>query len=263
MESRVTEPRTFRERILAAETLVGMFLNMGSPFSAELCGRAGFDWLLIDLEHGAGSEAGLLHELQASAATPAVPIVRVEQGERMRIDRALDLGAPGIMVPRVESAAFAAELVGYMRDPPTGNRGTALMTRGARFGAVTHDGLGAVSAALVGIMQIESPVAVAAAAEIAAVDGVDVLFVGPTDLSHAMGIPGRVDEPAFHEAVAAVGKAARDAGKAAGVLLWNAGQYQRYADLGFTFMAIGSDGGSVSAGANASIRQMRELIGAR
>jgi 2-keto-3-deoxy-L-rhamnonate aldolase RhmA len=255
----MTDRPSFRQRVLAAEMLIGTFLNMGSPFSAEVCGRAGFDWLLIDLEHGAGSEAGLLAELQAGAATSAVPFVRIEQGERMRVARALDLGAPGIMVPRVESAELAAELVGYMRYPPAGVRGTALMTRGARFGTVDHDGLGAVNDSLVGIMQIESPRAVDAASDIAAVDGVDVLFVGPTDLSHAMGIPGRVGEPAFHDAVAVVGRAARDAGKAAGVLLWNPGQYQRYADLGFTFLAIGSDGASVSAGASASIAAMREL----
>jgi 2-keto-3-deoxy-L-rhamnonate aldolase RhmA len=258
----MTDRLTFRERILARETLLGTFLNMGSSFTAELCGRAGFDWLLIDLEHGAGTEAGLLAELQAGAATPAVPLVRVEQGERMRIARALDLGAPGIMVPRVESAGFAGELVGYMRYPPAGVRGTALMTRGARFGTVTHDGLGAVNEQLVGIMQIESPRGVAAAPDIAAVDGVDVLFVGPTDLSHAMGIPGRVDEPAFHGAVAAVGRAARDAGKAAGVLLWNPEQYQRYADLGYTFLAVGSDAAYVAAGATAALGALRTLIGA-
>lgn len=257
----MADPSTFRQRVLAAETLVGTFLNLGSPVTTEMCGRAGFDWLLIDLEHGAGNEAGMLAELQAGATTAAVPLVRVEQGERMRIARTLDLGAPGIMVPRVESAEFAAEMVGYMRYPPAGVRGTALMTRGASFGEVTHDGLSAVHDRLVGIMQIESPRAVAAAPAIAAVDGVDVLFVGPTDLSHAMGIPGRVDEPAFHEAVAAVGRAARDAGKACGVLLWNPGQYQRYADLGYTFLAIGSDAAYVSAGANAALSAMRTLIG--
>jgi 4-hydroxy-2-oxoheptanedioate aldolase len=255
----MNERATLRARTLAGETLIGTFLNLGSPVTAEMCGRAGFDWLLIDLEHGAGNEAGLLAELQAGGSTDAVPLVRVEQGERMRIARALDLGAPGIMVPRVESAEFAAEMVAYMRYPPAGMRGAALMTRGARYGGVTHDGLGGVTDLLVGIMQIESPRAVAAAPAIAAVDGVDVLFVGPTDLSHAMGIPGRVDEPAFHEAIAAVGRAARDACKAAGVLLWNPGQYQRYADLGYTFLAIGSDGAFVSAGAAMALDAMRRL----
>ena len=164
------------------------------------------------------------------------------------------------MVPRVDSAAFAQELIGYFRYPPTGTRGAALMTRGARFGAAGHDDLPAIHDRLVGIMQIESPRAVMAAPEIAAVDGVDVLFVGPTDLSHAMGIPGRVDEPAYHEAVAAVGRAARDAGKAAGVLLWNPDQYRRYADLGFTFLALGSDGSFVAAGAAAALGAMRNLV---
>lgn len=256
----MTDTQDLRQRALARETLLGTFLNMGSSFSAELCGQAGFNWLLIDLEHGAGSEAHLLSELQAVAGTPSTALVRVEEGTRLRIGRALDLGAPGVMVPRVESAEEARTIASYLRYPPDGSRGTALMTRGADFASVKHDGVVAVNETVLGVFQIESPIAVAAAAEMATVDGVDVLFVGPTDLSHAMGIPGRIDEPAFEQALGTVARAAADAGKAAGVLLWDPSQYRRYADLGYTFLGISSDAQLLLGAARSALRATREQV---
>lgn len=250
--------RTFRQRVLARETVLGTFLNTGSPVAAEICARAGFDWMLIDLEHGAGSEADLLAHLHAVAGTRAVPIVRVERGERLRIARALDLGAAGIMVPRLETSDEAAEVVGYLRYPPTGLRGVALMTRGADYAGVGHADVASVNEAVLGVMQVESPAAVAEAARIAAVDGVDVLFVGPTDLTHAMGIPGGIDRPEYDAAVRVVGQAARRAGKAAGVLLWRPSDLERYIDAGYTFFAISSDGAILNDGARALVEALRE-----
>lgn len=254
---------SLRARIRGDELLLGTFLNTGSPVAAELCGLAGFDWLLIDLEHGAGSEAGLQPLLHAVAATPAHAVVRVERGERLRIGRVLDLGAEGVMVPRVETPEEAAEAASYLRFPPAGIRGVALMTRGAGYGGVGHGAVAALNEGVVGIFQVESPRSVERSSEIASVDGVDVLFVGPSDLTHAMGRPGRTDEGAYDAAVRTVGRAARDAGKHAGVLLWRAEDLDRYADAGYSVFGLSSDGAMLAQGARALVEAFRSRVASR
>jgi 2-keto-3-deoxy-L-rhamnonate aldolase RhmA len=246
-----------RRRILAGERLFGIFLNTGSVMNAEICARAGFDWVLIDLEHGVADESDVLSHLHAVQSGTAAALVRVEGSNRMRIARTLDLGAEGIMVPRVASASQAQEIVGYLRFPPDGVRGIALFTRGAELGQVGHGSVSEINHSTVGIVQIESAPSVEAAGEIAAVDGADVLFVGPTDLSHALGIPGQLDHPAYEDAVRRVGQAARDHGKAAGVLLWRSADLDRYVDAGFTFFGMSSDGALLDAAVRSSLSELR------
>src|SRR4051794_29138318 len=242
-------------RLAAGETLYGTFLNLASPVATEIVARAGFDWALIDLEHGAGTEADLLANLHAMGATPTAAIVRPPSGERLRIGRALDLGAHGIMVPRVDTPEQAREAVSFMRYAPDGARGLALSTRGAGLGERGHGDIRVINSQVLGIIQIESRSAVDTAAEIAAIDGVDVLFVGPTDLSHALGLPGKFTDPAYVEAITSVVAAAGDAGKTAGILLRDASAVARHRDLGFRFIALGSDGAFVAAGARALMRE--------
>ncbi len=184
--------------------------------------RSGFDWLLLDLEHGAGTESELLASLHAMGATPAAALVRPQSGERLRIGRALDLGAHGIMVPRVDLPEQAREAISFMRYPPDGARGLALSTRGAGLGELGHTQIQAINRRILGIIQIESRSAVEHAAEIAAIDGVDVLFVGPTDLSHSLGVPGGFDDPRYLDAIRHVATTAEAAGKVAGILLRDA-----------------------------------------
>lgn len=248
-----------RERVLAGEITVGAFANLGAPLSTELLGRAGFDWLVIDLEHGAASEADLLPNILAAKATPTTAIVRPQSAERLRIGRALDLGADGIMVPRLETVEEVREAVSYLRFPPAGVRGVALMTRGAGFGEVAHAGVAGLNDPIVGVFQVESGKAVENAREIAAIDGVDVLFVGPADLSHTLGIPGRFDDPTFTDALKVVAEAAAASGKAAGILLWKATELARFVELGYRFVGLGSDGGSVVDGARAAMEVARQV----
>ena len=226
--------------------------------AAEIIGRAGYDWLLLDMEHGVLTESSLLSMLQATDATAATPVVRVEEGTRLRIGRVLDFGAPALMVPRVESAEEANRIVGWSRYPPSGVRGIALPTRGAGYGELSHADVPTAHENLTLMIQIEGRGALGDADSIAATDGVDVLFVGPTDLSHALGIPGDLDAPAYLQAIERVGKAARDHGKAAGVLLWNLDQLPRYRDLGYTLIAVGSDGAHLAAGARGVATAFRE-----
>ena len=249
------------ERLRSGETLIGTFANLGSAISVEICGSAGFDWVLVDLEHGAGTESELPGQLQALASTPASGLVRVESHERSRIVRALDAGAAGVMAPRVDTADQARAVVGATRYPPAGNRGVALMNRGAGFGARTGM-LGEAAALTLVVVQIESVGALRALDAIAAVEGVDVLFVGPSDLSQALGCFGRFDEPAYADGVRAVVAACRSAGKTAGVLAGSAADAERYLALGYRFVGVSGDGGFLAKGAAAAAADLRARRGA-
>ena len=245
----------FRSRVRSGETLIGVFSDLASPLAAELTGKAGFDWTIIDLEHGAATEADLLALLYAVGSTPMVPLVRVPSAERLRVGRALDLGAAGIMLPQLQSAADVREAVTYLRYPPIGARGVALRTRGADMGALGHaDVARVVNERLVGIVQIEAATMVADADEIAAMEEVDVLFVGPADLSHNLRVPGRFDEPVYQDALRSVVAACQKHGKAAGVLIYDPAAFQPHYDLGFRFIGMGSEGSFVSTGANAMLK---------
>jgi 4-hydroxy-2-oxoheptanedioate aldolase len=246
-----------RERALAGDVLLGAFGNLGSSLAAELVGRAGADWFLIDLEHGAGTEADLLGLLRAVELTGAAAIVRPEEATRLRIGRALDLGAEGVMLPRVDSVDEAQRGVSWLRWPPEGARGLALLTRGARLGDVGHDRVAELNALPLGVIQIETASALDSVGEIAAVDGVDVLFVGPTDLSHALGIPGSLDHPTFRDALGRVLEACRRRGKSPGILARRAEDAARYVDAGFRFVGVGSDGTFVLDGARAALATAR------
>ena len=251
--------RSFRDRVLAGDRLFGLWLDLSSPMSAELCALAGYDWLMIDLEHGAGTEAdllGMFHAVAAAGGAPAA-LVRPQSGERIRIGRALDLGARGIMVPRLESADAAREAVTFLRYPPDGIRGVATRVRGAGLGAVGHAQVRRLNERVVGIIQIESVGALRDAEEIAAIDGVDVLFVGPADLSHSLGIPGRFDDPAYTDALDRVAAACRAHGKAAGILVYDPAAVPPLRDRGFTFVGVGADAALVADGAKRLLATVR------
>jgi 2-keto-3-deoxy-L-rhamnonate aldolase RhmA len=250
-------PPDFRKRVLAREWLCGTFLNVGSPITVEIAGLAGFDWVLIDHEHGPGGEDTLLHQLQAAAATPAFPIVRIASNETPRFKRVLDMGACGVMVPYVNTAAEARAAVAAMRYPPHGIRGVAKFHRSAGFGGDFEDYYLNAHERLVSVIQIETPEAVGSIEEIAAVDGADVLFVGPTDLSYNMGIRDQLESTRFVESLQSVSDAAKRHGKAAGILVHNAALVPKCRQMGYTFVALGSDGGAVRTGLLGFVQALR------
>jgi 4-hydroxy-2-oxoheptanedioate aldolase len=256
----VTDLRT---RIRSGETLIGVFSDLASPMAAELTGVAGFDWTVLDLEHGASTEADLLALLYAVASTPMTPIVRVQSAERLRVGRALDLGAAGIMLPQLQSAEEVRAAVRYLRYPPVGSRGIALRTRGGGLGSLGHADIArVVNERIVGIVQIEATGTVAEADAIAALDEVDVLFVGPADLSHNLGIPGRFDEPSYKDALRTVVAACEKHGKAAGILAYDGAAFAGLHDQGFRFIGLGSEGSFVSAGARAMLQAAGRIASA-
>ena len=243
-----------KERIRSGETLIGVFSDLASPLAVELCGQAGFDWAVLDLEHGAATESDLLGLLYAAASTPMAAVVRAQSAERLRVGRALDLGAEGVMLPQLKSIDEVREAVSYLRYPPVGQRGVALRTRGGGMGSLGHSDVArVVNDRIVGIVQIEAAGTVADADAIAALDEVDVLFVGPADLSHSLGIPGKFDERRFQDALRAVVDACRAHGKAAGILIYDAAGLPPLIEMGFTFIGLGSEGSFVSSGARAML----------
>jgi 4-hydroxy-2-oxoheptanedioate aldolase len=242
-----------RRRIRSGETLFGAWASLGSPGSAELVGRAGYDWVVIDMEHGNTTEAELLAHLNAIEVSGSVALVRPQSGERLRIGRALDMGAGGIVIPRLDTVEEVREAITFLRYPPTGQRGVALLTRGARLGTVNHAGVAALNDDIVGIVQIESPSALEAADEIAATDGVDVLFVGPADLSHSLGVAGQFATDTYQAALRKVVAACRAHGKAPGILLYDHASFGPHLDLGFTFVGLGADVSFVNEGARAAL----------
>jgi 4-hydroxy-2-oxoheptanedioate aldolase len=252
-----------RARIRAGAPLFGVWAGLGSPLAAELLGRAGFDWVVVDLEHGAATESELLAHLTAIEVTGAAALVRPQSGERLRVGRALDLGAAGIVVPRLDTAEQAREAVTFLRYPPDGQRGVALLTRGARLGAVGHGEVAYVNRDIVGIVQIETPSALREADEIAAIDGVDVLFVGPADLSHSLGVPGRFDDAAYLAALRSVLDACRAYHKAAGILLYDPASFGPHLEMGFTFVGLGADLSFVANGAKAALAAARTAQAAK
>jgi 4-hydroxy-2-oxoheptanedioate aldolase len=243
--------------VVAGEVLFGTFVNLGSSLTAEIIGSAGYDWALIDLEHGAGDEREVLFQLQALEHTPAVPLVRIESTNRPRFHRVLDFGAAGIMVPRVDTVEQAREAVSGLHYPPKGARGIAQMNRACQFGTTFHEYMADSEHQLLGIVQIESLEAVRNAEAIASLDGVDVLFVGPTDLSHSMGILGQFEHAMFVEALDTVASAAKKTGKACGILLRSPEDAPRLLTMGYTFLGCGSDGSLLRAAAQSQLVALR------
>ena len=251
--------KNLKKRIRNGETLIGCWLNLGSSVTAEIVGMAGFDWVLIDLEHGAGTEKDVLHQLQALEHTPAAPVVRVESYERQRFHRILDLGAEGIMCPRINNLEEAQRAANAMRYQPEGVRGVAYMVRATNFGASSKDYFASSKDTLVGIVQVESEEILNSLDDIAAVDGIDLLFVGPSDLSMALGIFGQFEHPRFIDALKTTAAAAQKAGKATGILMRSPEEFNKYHGLGFRFIACGADATFVNSGARNMVETLSDL----
>jgi len=237
-----------RDRVLSREIVSGTWLNLGAGMTAEIAANAGFDWLVIDLEHGAGDHESCLHQLQAIAGTPASPIVRVAWNEAPRFKRVLDLGAAGVVVPYVTSPEEARHAVAAMRYPPQGIRGAANLNRAADFGKDFASYIANANRNLLTVVQVETEGTLDVVDDIAAIDGVDVLFVGPLDLSLSLGILSQFEHPRFRTALKKVSDAAKNHGKAAGILLSTPDQIEQTVADGFTFIGLGSDGGVLTSG---------------
>ena len=247
--------KNLKERIVSGKAVHGCWINLGSIVSAEIIGNAGFDWVLIDLEHGAGNDAIMYQQLQALESTLGTPLVRIDELSRPKAQRILDAGATGIMFPRIDNPGEAELAASMLYYPPKGIRGMAKMVRASGFGKTVND-YESMQKNIVGIIQVETINAVKEINRIAAIDGVDVLFVGPSDLTMALGIFNQFDHPNYQQAIKDVAQAAQKHGKAAGVLLQDINEYEMYHQLGFRVLASGGDAAFVAKGAAQVVKQM-------
>ncbi|WP_295844529.1 HpcH/HpaI aldolase/citrate lyase family protein [uncultured Microbacterium sp.] len=233
---------TFRAALAASDRpLAGMWVCSGNATITEIAAGSGLDWLLLDMEHSATSLESVLTQLQVAAAYPVTPVVRLPWNDPVTIKRVLDLGAQNLIVPMVSTADEARAAVAATRYPPQGVRGVgSALARSARWNRV--EGYLAEGAEHVSLtVQIETTTGVDNAAAIAAVEGVDAVFVGPSDLSASMGLLGQQSHPDVVAAVHRVVAAATDAGTPVGVNAFDPAVAEAYLDAGADFVAVGAD----------------------
>ncbi len=232
---------SFKRALLAGEPRIGLFLGLANAYSAEVVATAGFDWLLIDGEHGPNDLTSLIGQLQALAPYPVQAVVRVRDHDPARIKQVLDIGAQTLMVPMVENASQAEALVRAMRYPPQGIRGVGTaMARAARWNGVP-DYFAQADQEMCLIVQIESTQGLDGLAAILRVEGVDAVFIGPSDLAASMGHLGNPGHPDVKSAVEAAIREIAASGKAAGVFSADPAIAASYQAMGASFLLVGVD----------------------
>ena len=221
---------------------IGLWLGLTDPVCAEISAGAGFDWVLIDGEHAPNDVRSILAQLQAVAPYPVHPIVRPVSGDVQLIKQLLDIGAQTLLVPMVESADQAKQLVAAMRYPPAGIRGVgAALARASQWNRVTNY-LHEANDQMCLLVQVETRLGLENLDAIAAVEGVDGIFIGPADLSAALGHLGKPAHPDVQHVIEDAIQRIRAWGRAAGILTTDEALSRHYISLGCTFVAVGLDG---------------------
>lgn len=245
-------PPSLANSLADGRPIFGTFLSLGSPATAEIAAQAGADWLFVDFEHGRGIEDP--RALLLVSERYEVPmVIRPETADRIRTGRLLDAGAQAIVFPRIDGVDEARTAVSGLFYPPLGTRGVASYNPSRRYGSPL-DTPAEANARVTGVVQIETSGSLKEVESIAGLDGVDVLFVGPGDLSTALGVAGQLTNPHYLDALDAVVRAATSHGKAAGILAADATEAADLAARGFRLIAIASDAVLL----NRSFRQMFE-----
>ena len=254
----MVRPNRLKERLRLGHPSLGCWLHLASPIAAEVVAQAGYDAVVIDHEHGPGDLYNGILQMQAASGTAATTILRVPWNDPVYIKRALDTGAEGIIVPSVQNAAEARAAVAACRYPPEGIRGFAnQVTRSAEYGARVEEYLAGLPERLIVICQIESPTAVRNIGEIAAVEGVDMLFIGPSDLAASAGHVGHPDDPAVLALIEEAIAATKAAGRALGSIPLPGRRVEAMLAGPFDFVISASDVALLRLGAQADVSAHR------
>ncbi len=236
----------------AGERQMGLWIAMSHPTSAEIAAGAGFDWCLIDGEHAANDIPLILEQLRAMGAGSATPVVRLPVGDPVLVKRTLDLGVQSLVIPMIDTPEEAAAMVRATRYPPDGERGVgAAMARAGNFGAIT-DVVTTANAQICLFVQAESREAIDNIEAIAAVEGVDGIFLGPADLAADMGLPGQPGAPEVEAVIRdAIGRIT-SSGKSAGIIAFDTAKCTEWVRAGATFVAVGGDVAILARGIRAA-----------
>jgi len=231
---------TFKRALKAGKPQIGLWCSLSSHYAIELVAGSGFDWLLLDTEHSPNDLESVLTQLQAAAPYPTHPVVRVPWNDMVTIKRFLDIGSQTILIPYVQNAEEAKAAVAHTRYPPAGVRGVAGGTRATRWGRVKDYAKRAHEEICV-LVQVETQTALDNLERIAAVDGVDGVFIGPADLHASLGYPGETNNPKVVPVIDEAVRRIRKAGKAPGILTTVEADARRWLECGGQFVAVGVD----------------------
>lgn len=240
----------FKRALKAGKAQIGLWSSLSSNYSVEVLAGAGFDWILIDSEHAPADLENLLRQLQAAAPYPTHPVVRVPWNDMVWMKRILDIGAQTLLVPYVSTADEARNAVAYTRYPPQGVRGVAGTTRASRFGRI-KDYARRAHEELCLLVQVETQAALDDIEAIAAVQGVDGIFIGPADLHASLGHTGEIAHPEVKPLIDEAIRRIRKCGCAPGILTPNEADARRWLGCGALFVAVGADVGILARGAEA------------
>lgn len=230
----------FKRMLADGRTIFGAWLMSGTPSTAEALGCAGFDFLVVDMEHVPVDTPQMVEILRALGNTPAPGVVRLPWNDMVMVKRALDGGAQTVMLPFVQNADEAKRAVAYTRYPPAGIRGVAGLHRASRYATVPNY-LAHASTEICVIVQIETLAALEQLPQIAAVPGIDSIFIGPSDLAASMGLLGDIANPAVQDKLAQGAQMCREHGKPCGIIGANPEFVAKFAEYGYNWIAIGSD----------------------
>lgn len=232
---------TFKTRLLAGERLIGCWAGFADAYATEVTASADFDWLVIDGEHAPNDIPTIMAQLQVLHGRHSHGVVRLPVGHDWLIKQALDVGAQTLLIPMVDSAAQAADIVRATRYPPEGIRGSgAALARASMFSQVP-DYVQTANAQICVLVQVETRAGIADLDAITQTPGVDGVFIGPADLAADMGFPGRSDAPEVQDTIQRALARIRELGKAPGILATDDATAQRYAGWGAQFLAVGID----------------------
>lgn len=245
----------FKHAIAAGKLQIGLWCSLCSTVAVDVLGDSGFDWLLLDSEHSPNEISDLLAQLQVTSGRAATAIVRPAWNDAVLIKRCLDIGAQTLLVPYVQNPDEALAAVAAVRYPVRGIRGVAVASRASRYGRVT-DYLKKADSEICLLVQVETGAALEELEAIAAIDGVDGVFIGPSDLSASLGHIGNPAHPDVQRALEDAVRRLHKVGKPAGILTGNDDEIRRYIAWGYTFVAVGSDIGLLR-GADALAKKYR------